>query len=217
VAASNQNMLTPITNGSAAPSVAQNVPGQNAPAQPALQAQDSSFVATVSTGTGAYMIKFDQSGNTKWTSLGNYQPLMATADGGVIAKSYDTGAVIVFDANGNATGQIPNLPTYSGKAAYQVGSVHSVVPAFDLANIATTFAAVPGGNLTGKNPAAVVHHSFELFWCGVGYGEQGSCAGGSDIVFGYIANPSDSNIGSLTSFASAHPDWVGKIESNLGR
>jgi hypothetical protein len=47
-------------------------------------------------------------------------------------------------------GQLGNLPTYSWKGAYLLGSIDSVVPAFDLANMATSFAAVGGGNLTGN-------------------------------------------------------------------
>lgn len=78
--------------------------------------------------------------------------------------------------------------------------------------LTTTFAAVAGGNLSGDG-TALVHHTFGLFWCGTGYLELGSCSGGDDVVFGYIPNPTDSNINQLQSFASAHPDWVATIES----
>jgi hypothetical protein len=61
---------------------------------PVLQAQDGSFVGI----TGSYppqMVAFDQSGGVRWI-VPNYWPLMATADGGVIATS-DYVSATVFE------------------------------------------------------------------------------------------------------------------------
>jgi hypothetical protein len=89
---------------------------------PALQAQDGSFVGSY----GLDMVSFDQSGSVRWI-VPNYSPLMATADGGVIATS-DYVSATVFDQSGNATGQIANMPTQSWTLnEYQVGSVDQVV------------------------------------------------------------------------------------------
>ncbi len=223
VAASNQNMLTPITNGSASPSIAQNLPGQNSPAQPVLQAQDGSFIGVVSVGSTSLMVDFDSSFNVKWSVPGNYGPMIATADGGVIAKTSDTGAA-TFDSNGNATGQMAGLQTYSWKGAYQLlGTTELVVqprPA-----IAATFTATQGGNYTGKG-TATVPHTFGLFWCGTGYGLQGYVAvapnpcpqgNGDDIVWGYYPEASPtclSNCGHdfIQEFSADHPDWVRIVE-----
>jgi hypothetical protein len=84
---------------------------------PILQAQDGSFV-------GSYyndMIAFDASGNVRWI-VPNETPQIATADGGVIGQSG-----ITYDQYGNATGMIPNMPTYSWtENAYTDGPVDQV-------------------------------------------------------------------------------------------
>ncbi|MGC1830933.1 MAG: IPT/TIG domain-containing protein [Candidatus Acidiferrales bacterium] len=202
VPATTTNQLMAITGGS----ITSNVSTQF-PVEPVLQRADGSFI-----GFADYnMAAFDQSGNIEW-SIPGYSPVIATADGGVIATTYNSNGGLItatFDANGNATGQIPNFPTLSWKGAYQLGSVDSVVP--PPVTLATTFAAVSGGNLTG-NGTALVHHSFGLFWCGTGFAEQGSCSniGGDDVVFGYVANPSNSNINTLQSFTNTQ---VGTIEA----
>jgi hypothetical protein len=102
------------------------IPGQWGNVIPVLQAQDGSFVGTVGDSNGTpYMIAFDATGNVRWT-VPNYSPQIATADGGVIATS-DDGSAIAFDQNGNATGQIPNLPTYSWTGNwYRYGSVNRI-------------------------------------------------------------------------------------------
>src|ERR1700761_9344806 len=87
---------------------------------PVLRAQDGSFVGTMSTSIDGnvynYMVGFDASGNIRW-SVPNESPVIATADGGVIAQSG------VTYANGNATGVMGNQPTYSWLGnAYRVGS-----------------------------------------------------------------------------------------------
>ena len=81
-------------------------PGQQA-VTPVLQLQDGSFV-----GSAGDMVAFDATGNVRWTVPG-YQPQIATADGGVIATDPNTGSAVTFDQNGNATGQLCSLPTYS--------------------------------------------------------------------------------------------------------
>ena len=65
---------------------------------------------------------FDQSGGLLW-SVPNDQPQIATDDNGVIGQSG-----ITYDQNGNATGQIANLPTYSWPLnAYRLGSIDQIV------------------------------------------------------------------------------------------
>lgn len=79
-----------------------------------------------------------------------------------------------FDASGTATGHLPSFPTFSWKGAYQYGSVYSLfVPT---PTLATTFSAFLNGNLSG-NGTALVHHSFGIFWCGIGYALQGYVPG----------------------------------------
>lgn len=103
------------------------------------------------------MVAFTPSGNALWAVPGD-SPQIATADNGVIGTS-DT----AYDSDGNATALFCSLPTYSWKGAYQLGSVESLLPAFDLANVAQS-AAVRGGNLTG-NGFSLVHHTFGIVSC----------------------------------------------------
>jgi hypothetical protein len=68
-------------------------PGQTGNVNPILQAQDGSYIGMVYTGPNALnMIAFDASGGVRWMVPGNYQPQIATADGGLIATDQDTGA-----------------------------------------------------------------------------------------------------------------------------
>ena len=179
-------------------------------AEPVLQAQDGSFVGSY----GFDMVSFDQSGNVRWM-VPNYSPLMATADGGVIATT-DYVSATVFDQNGNATGQIPNMPIYSWKGAYQTGSVDSVLPVLDLAStIATSFSAVPGGNLTG-NGFSLAHHTFGLVFCGSNPGDDGTCPptpGATPVSFSYLADIGDTNYSQAVDFSQGHPDWVTTIKA----
>jgi hypothetical protein len=79
---------------------------------PVLQAQDGTFFGDVEydwDSYNVYLASFDSSGNIKWTAP-NYYAQIATADGGVIAGSYDangnySGQSFTFDANGNSTGE----------------------------------------------------------------------------------------------------------------
>ena len=186
-------------------------------ALPVLQRDDGTFVGY--SGDNGDMAAFDLSGNVEW-SASNYSPQMVTAGGGVIAQSADGTTTATFDANGNATGQFPSLPSYSWKAAYRIAadqtveSVASPIPSLD-----STYAAVEGGNLTGSS-TSVIHHEIGLAWCGNGYSETGLCTqspydiNGTSVSFSYIANPGASNINTAQDFSAAHPDWVGTIQAN---
>ena len=128
-----------------------NLPGQATAIIPGVQTQDGSFVGAVGVGpapgtaTQYNMIAFDQSGNVRW-SVPNDWPYIATADGGVIGYS------TTYDANGNATGQLASLPTYSWTwSAYQLGSLDRV--AANPLNLATSFWPFAGANASGSSTA----------------------------------------------------------------
>ncbi len=136
---------------------APQVPGQYGSVVPVLQAQDGSFVGTVATESTPYLIAFDATGNARWTVPGDYQPQIATADGGVIAQAWDpvtldyTGPVVTFDQNGNVTGQ-SNVPTYSWFGnSYHLGSVEQI--SASLLNFADSFWAFAQGNASGNGTA----------------------------------------------------------------
>jgi hypothetical protein len=179
-----------------------NIPGQTAPVQSIVQREDGSYVGS----GGAGMIAFTGSGQVLWT-VPNDTPQIATADGGVIGTSG-----ITYDQNGVATGMLASLPILSWKGAYQLGSAESVVP--PAVTILPSFLAFPGGNFTGNGTSDVIH-TFGLFWCGTAYAEQGHCSGQTDVTFGYVANPNDSNISTIQNqnFDPAHRDWIGMIEA----
>ena len=92
--------------------------------QPVLQAQDGSFYGTTYAGGAGGMIKFDRSGNIQWSVPGD-SPQIATADGGVVGASG-----ITYDSQGNATGQVANLPTkgWFGDSYQVAGSLQSIEP-----------------------------------------------------------------------------------------
>ncbi len=119
---------------------------------PVLQAQDGSFVGWYYAGDQyqcceTNMVAFDASGNVRWV-VPNEQPQIATADGGVIGQSG-----ITYDQNGNATGMMGSLPTYSWTgSAYLDGPVTQV-----LANplyAAVSFWPFSGANNSGNGTAA---------------------------------------------------------------
>ena len=125
---------------------------------PGLQAQDGSFVGTVATCTetssSPVMVAFDATGNVRWT-VPNEQPMIATADGGVIGQSG-----ITYGPTGNATG-LSNLnanvsPGWLGNV---LGSAYVVDPGtlFQITapntNYATTFGAFLGGNASWSGSA----------------------------------------------------------------
>ena len=68
---------------------------------PVLQLQDGAFAGTIYSGSDLRMVVYDSNNNLRW-SVPNDTPKIATADGGVVAQSG-----IIYDQNGNATGQSP--------------------------------------------------------------------------------------------------------------
>ena len=134
--------------------------------QPVLQAQDGSFIGTVAV---AYdnnnpltdMASFDQTGAIRWMVPGNYQPQIATADGGLIATD-PSGAAYTFDQNGNATGVLQGSPVQSFYAETYVsggGGISDVVlPAFEWAS---GFQSQAGGNPSGNGTSVGVFESVE--------------------------------------------------------
>jgi hypothetical protein len=174
---------------------------------PSLQRDDGTFVGI--DGNTGNMMAFDISGSPRWSAPG-YYPVIATMGGGVIAQSLDRSTVATLNADGNATGQLASLPTYSWKSAYQFDPLKSVIPDFDLASISTTYAAVPAGNLT-NNGTATVHHSIGLFWCSAAL--SGSCQASPinepDLGFTYAPSVFSANFNpsSLADYTGSHPDW----------
>jgi len=150
------------TSGSSVTSNVQvtSVPGQVAPVQPILQRADSSYIGTVGIGllpgrvTQSNMIAFTSSGTTLWTQP-NETPQIATAGGGVIGSSGTT-----YDQNGNVTGQLGSLNTYSWTGrSYQIGSTELVAdttPNYDESNAATA-----GGN--PASPSNYFKHVGEVY------------------------------------------------------
>ena len=116
--------------------------------QPVVQQQDGTFVGTLynTQQNLAQMISFDQAGSVKWSVTGDYQPQIATADGGVIAQNFDTGASVTFDQNGNATGQTASLPipSWIGNDYQGTSLLNSLV--YSTVNYAGSYAATAGGN-----------------------------------------------------------------------
>jgi hypothetical protein len=95
----------------------------------------------------SYMVAFDQTGAVRWMTPGNYQPQIATADGGLIATD-PSGAAIAFDQNGSATGVVQGSPTQSWTGSmYELGSTKQIFLA--PATFAFSFAAALGGNPSG--------------------------------------------------------------------
>jgi hypothetical protein len=131
---------------------------------PVLQAGDGSFIGTVAAGgdeTVTHMVAFEATGAVRWTVAGNYQPRIATFDGGVIAR-VDEGATTIFDQTGSARRQIDGLPTYSWKGAYGVGSIQSFVA--DWWHDITSFWSAVGGSLTGAG-TGLRQKVIALNWC----------------------------------------------------
>ena len=129
-----------------------DLPPTQGPVQPVLQHADGTYTGTATLWAGnGIMVHFDQSGRLLWSQPGNYQPQMATADGGVIAQN-ENGAAITIDQNGNVTGQLGSLPIQSWIGnSYQLGSVDliSQLPI----SPAASFWAISGGNNSGNNTA----------------------------------------------------------------
>ncbi len=96
-----QYSLTHITNGvpsTVTTNIGYQIGNSTYPVQPKLQRQDGTYVGSLLDGS---MVVFDVAGNLKWQTP-NYDPKIATADGGVIVQSGD-GTVALFDQNGGST------------------------------------------------------------------------------------------------------------------
>lgn len=179
----------------------------------ALQLQNGSFIGTAGDGTEyTHIVAFDQAGGLLWSLYGMYDPKIATADGGLIAASRYDGSAVILDQNGNVTGQMASMPTYSWKGAYELGSTRSVVPAFDLAFMATTFAAAGNGNLTG-NGFSLAHHTFGLVFCGPAPGDGNCPLGTEQVTFAYLPVIDDTNYRQAVAFTSDYPGWVTTIKA----
>ncbi len=119
-----------VTTGASASVVNTPGAGQFGVITPVLQAQDGSFVGASldADWNPLSMIGFDASGNLLWSVGGNWQPQIATADGGLIATDQDTGAAVGYGQNGNAKWQMGDLPDYSWREnAYRDGLLDQVV------------------------------------------------------------------------------------------
>jgi hypothetical protein len=122
--------------------------------------QDGSFVGQTNDYPDGSMVAFDLSGNERW-SVPGYRALMATADGGVIATADGVSATI-FDAGGNATGQMAQMPTQSWRGnVYQTGSVDRIVSAL-IHRARSLWASLGGG--PSFNYCAGRPWYFELVW-----------------------------------------------------
>jgi hypothetical protein len=141
--------LTTITNGSLS-TVSTNIGAGSYPINPILQRADGSYIGTVNTPTGNSMVAFTTSGQQLWNQP-NYTPRIATSGGGLIAQS-QSGQSVTFDTNGNQTGQIAILGTYSWTGAnYQVGSVDSFQAL--LLELENSYSGFAGANASGNNTA----------------------------------------------------------------
>lgn len=144
------NVATTAGTGLASENTTTSTPGQAGPLQPILQRADGSYVGTVGIGpqpgqvTQTNMIAFTSSGAPLF-SVPNDTPQIATSGGGVIGASGAT-----YDKNGNTTGQISPLGTYSWTgAAYQIGSIESFKALlFELES--DSYSAFGGGNASGQ-------------------------------------------------------------------
>jgi hypothetical protein len=178
-----------ITTGGTASLINSPAAGQFHYVAPALQLQDGSFVGTASvedTWDPRYMLAFDATGNLLWSVAGNYQPQIATADGGIIATT-DDGSAVTFDQNGNATGQLAipgnGLPNWDAQI-YTAGASGVESVAF-WAELGASFATLPGGNPSGNGTyvpnfgLAESHPIWKKFRQAV-VGEDADCKLGAD-------------------------------------
>ncbi len=154
------------------------VGGQASAIVPVLQAQDGSFVGTVTDNqSNQYMVAFDSGGGVRWT-VPNEIPEIATDDGGVIGQSG-----ITYDQNGSATGQTTLFTQSWLGNEYQDGPVtqrQSKPPQY-----ANSYAAVQGGNLSTAargGPGAYVPSLGSIFRAAV-----------ASRAKGYVGNSTDWN------------------------
>jgi hypothetical protein len=94
-------------------------------------------------------------------------------------------------------------------------STESLAADFDLANIATSFSAVPRGNLTG-NGFSLVHHTFGLVFCSTDPGgDTASCPNSTtNMTFSYFPGLNDTNYAQAIGFSRDYPAWVDTIKIN---
>ena len=131
------------------------VPEHTYPVQPVLQRADGSYVGTVSSTVGNFMIAFTPGGGTLFT-VPNDTPQIATSDNGVIGASGTT-----YDQNGNVTGQIASVPTQSWLGTqYKIGSVDQL--ASSPFYVAASYWAFQAGNASGTGTAAVNYEPPQL-------------------------------------------------------
>jgi hypothetical protein len=153
-ASTTHNLVSISPNGVS--SVSMNLPGQTGPVTPILQGEDGTFFGTFPTQQASYMTAFDQSGTVKW-SVPNYTPLMATADGGVIAQS-PAGTSVSFDDSGNISGQQANSGaafSWTGQW-YEGGAGTSAVRSPLIYLDGASFWPQAGGNPSGNGVGIVL-------------------------------------------------------------
>lgn len=125
---------------------------------PVLQKEDGGYFGTLiyqeptqQNPPEKWLIAIDPSGSITPIATGDYKPLIATADGGLIAKAPD-GSTVAFNTSFAPTGGFASLPTQSWSGnEYQKGSLDSVVS--DPISLAGTFWALAGGNASGNGTA----------------------------------------------------------------
>ena len=102
------------------------------------------------------MVSFDQTGAMRWMVPGNYQPQIATADGGLIATD-PSGVAITFDQYGYATGVLAGSPTQSWTGStYQLGSIKDVASA-PTAVATPPYSSFAGANQSGNGTSPLCH------------------------------------------------------------
>jgi hypothetical protein len=145
------NSLVAISSSGSVSKVPTNIPGQIGRIIPSLQAEDGTFFGQVDDS----MIAFDQSGTPKWKVPVNFTPILATADGGLIARSQD-GTSVTFDSSGRMTGASEvsgGVPSWFNNWYVASGNLlTSVVQPTIL--LAPTWDAVLAGNPSGT-PVAI--------------------------------------------------------------
>jgi len=176
--------LATTSGSSVASNVQMSVPNQAAPVKPVLQRADGSYIGTVGIGpqpgrvTQTNMIAFTSSGTTLWTQPYD-TPQIATAGGGVIGASGTT-----YDQNGNANGQLANMPTQSWTGnSYRLGSVNDV--AFPATALANSFLIWPWG---GSNTATQQQWYPPLASCPSSLGCNGGNVGYQQAIYNALAD-----------------------------
>jgi hypothetical protein len=117
------------------------------------QMQDGSFVSTYTDGASSYMVEHDASGNVKFI-VPNFDPQIATLDGGLIAQTFDGLSTVQFDANGNAAGPMTGLLAQSwadDPLQFNFSSVDAILRL--PVQTATSFWSLKNANPSGKKTA----------------------------------------------------------------